>query len=152
MTRSHIRNTVGIIFILSHFFIVIMIVGLYLLRGFTFDEITTTIAIIGPVLTSYTVLITRHSLASSRPDSRVSVSQPKETLLFTFVALFFPNIFVVSIAAIVICRAYNVGLTTFEQFKILLGVLEALFATYVGLVITELFDPSSWRARKREAP
>jgi len=39
----------------------------------------------------------------------------------------------------VLVRAYNAGISDFEQFKILLGIVEGAFAVYVGLIINALF-------------
>jgi hypothetical protein len=139
MRESTLRVCTAVLFVVSHFITLILVGALYLQRGFTFDETLTTIAIITPLFAGYTTLIVKFIVAnrSKLPDP---ATDPLQSGLFVFLSLFIPILFILVIVAIVLARGFNAGITTFEQFKILLGVVEGAFAVYVGLILNALFE------------
>jgi hypothetical protein len=54
--------------------------------------------------------------------------------------LFVPAVFVLVLVAIICLRAYNVGISSFEQFKTMLALVEGVFAVYLGPIIQSLFS------------
>jgi hypothetical protein len=64
MTRARIRDGVAVLFIISHFLLIVLIGIFYVLRGFTFEEATTAIAIVTPVFAGHTTLIVRKLLVT----------------------------------------------------------------------------------------
>ncbi len=138
MTESTLRIATAGLFVVSHFLTLVLVGALYLKRGFTFEETTTTIAIIAPLFAGYTTLIVKHIIANRNRKSDPSTS-PIQSGLFVFVSLFIPVVFICVIVSMVLVRAYNAGISDFEQFKILLGIVEGAFAVYVGLIINALF-------------
>jgi hypothetical protein len=138
MTARTIQAIVGVIFIVSHIGVLILVAAFYIARGFTFEEMTTTIAIIAPVFAGYTLIIVRAIMAERTQSD--TVPKVKERFLFTFLSLFVPVVFVVVLVAIICLRAYNVGISSFEQFKTMLALVEGVFAVYLGPIIQSLFS------------
>lgn len=136
MTTRSIQAIVGVIFIVSHFAVLILVAGFYIARGFTFEEMTTTISIIAPVFAGYTMIIVRAIMAERKSEP----SQSREGFLFAFLSLFVPIVFVVVLVSIICLRAYNVGISSFEQFKTMLALIEGIFAVYLGPVVQSLFS------------
>jgi hypothetical protein len=138
MTARTIQAIVGVIFIVSHFAVLILVAAFYILRGFTFEEMTTTISIIAPVFAGYTLIIVRAIMAERRDGDKGP--KVKERFLFTFLSLFVPVVFVLVLVAIILLRAYNVGISSFEQFKTMLAIVEGVFAVYLGPIVQALFS------------
>ena len=105
---------------------------------------TTTISIIAPVFAGYTLIIVR-AIMAERTQSDAAPKE-KERFLFSFLSLFVPVVFVLVLVAIICLRAYNVGISSFEQFKTMLALVEGVFAVYLGPIVQSLFS-----AGKQEA-
>jgi hypothetical protein len=72
-----------------------------------------------------------HQLRSENPARARQVS-PAE--------LFVPLAFVALIGALVTLKAFNIGIRSFETFKLLLLAVEVVFSAYTGLVLASLFE------------
>src|SRR3954447_17751467 len=138
MTARAIQAIVGVIFIISHFAVLILVAAFYIARGFTFEEMTTTISIIAPVFAGYTLIIVRAIMAERAASD--PTPQRKEPFLFVFLSLFVPVVFVAVLVAIIYLRAYNIGISSFEQFKTMLAIVEGVFAVYLGPIVQALFS------------
>jgi hypothetical protein len=138
MTARTLQAIVGVIFIVSHFAVLILVAAFYIARGFTFEEMTTTIAIVAPVFAGYTLIIVRAIMAERTQGN--TAPQKNERFLFIFLSLFVPAVFVLVLVAIICLRAYNVGISSFEQFKTMLALAEGVFAVYLGPIIQALFS------------
>ena len=137
MTEMGLRNRIGILLIISNLLVVGSTVGLFLLNGFLYEEMTTTIALVVPMFSVYTTAIIKSIIANrAKLYDDTAVVSPQ----YTFVSWFFPIVFTVYLVALVFLKAFNIGFSTFEQFKGLLVGSEALFGAYVGLVVGSMFD------------
>ena len=116
MSEQALASLIAIIFLISNFLTIFLVVAMYALRGFTFDEMTTTIAILIPVFLTYTTVIIKFAVKHRDQTVRADQQTP-QTFLFTFSALFVSSMFVVAILALVLLRAFNLGVSSFEQFK-----------------------------------
>ncbi len=137
MTRSQLKSRIGLFLIISHFAIILLVVILFLMEGFKFEEMTTTIALIVPMFSIYTTAIIKHIIANSRQRQGYSEAVTKE---FVFITFFVPSLFVFFLTAIIVLKTLNIGFDKFEQFKIMLAVSETVFGAYVGLVMSSLFE------------
>jgi hypothetical protein len=140
MSERNLAAFIGIAFVVSNFLTIFLVIALYALRGFTFEEMTTTIAIIIPVFAAHTTTIVKFA-AKHRDVNNVAHQENRQTFLFTFISIFVTTMLIIAVIGLVFMRAFNIGLTTFEQFKIMLGGIEAVFAGYAGLVVSALFGP-----------
>jgi hypothetical protein len=144
MTEAQLKNRLGLFIVAAHFGVLLLVIAFWLANAFLTDEMTTTVAIIVPFLAAYATAIIRYII-----ESRHKLSTPSEKLTGTFVLVAFavPSAFVFLIAAAVVLKALNVGLNTFEDFKIMLGTAETIFGVYVGMLIFSLFERSHTRRR-----
>ncbi len=135
MTESQLKSRIGIFLIISHFSIIILVIILYLLGGFLFDEMTTTVALIIPMFSVYTTAIVKHIIANKNQGRSWSKSTTSE---YTFIVFLIPSLFISFLVAINFIKVFN--LVTFEQFKIMLAIGETVFGAYVGLVLSSMFE------------
>lgn len=147
MTRLQLKNKIGMFLIISHFVIIFLVVILYLFKGFLFEEMTTTIALIIPMFSIYTTAIIKYIIANSKLNRGFSETVTKE---FVFITFFVPSLFVFFLTAIIILKALNIGFSDFEQFKIMLAISETVFGAYVGLVMSSLFEIEKPEDKKDE--
>lgn len=149
MTEIQLKNWVGLFLVLGHFAIIFLLVSLYFGGGFLFEELTTTLSLISPMLASYTTVVIRHILVHKKrfARGRQSVSAP-----FIFITFMVPSIFFLFMAGLVLLKAYNIGFETFEQFKTLLAAGETIFGVYIGHVVSSLFEDSKQKQPGKDLP
>jgi hypothetical protein len=146
MTERSLRDLVGIFIIIANLLVIAVTLILYFLGGFLFDELTTTIALLVPMFSVYTTAIVK-SFVSHRRQIR-DTSSPV-TPQYVFVAWVFPLTFTAFLVTLVVMKAFNVGFSSFEQFKGLLIASEAIFGVYVGLVLSAMFSIPKDQLQKR---
>jgi hypothetical protein len=137
MREERLKTTLGLYIVVAHFAIILLIVAFWFSDYFLFEEMTTALALIIPMFATYTTVIIRNIIDEMHPTQRES---KEVTVAFTFISFFIPSLFTFFIAALIILKALNIGFDSFEQFKILLGLAETIFALYVGQIISKLFN------------
>jgi len=105
---------------------------MYLRSGFTFSEATTTISIFLPITSVYTSAIVKDVIANKEIRKR---SQKKYSIGFVLLSVMITLLFMIYILAIIIIKAYNLGIADFGQFKALLLLGETIFAAYIGQIV-----------------
>lgn len=146
MTEGRIRTALALFIVASHFGAIILVLGLFFVHGFLFEEMTTTLAIVVPMFASYTTAIVRY-IIKHRHSPR---SQRIVTLEFALLAFSLPLIFVLCVFAMIVAKGFSLAFQNFDQFKTLLAVLESLFGLYVGYFATELFDHGAKNRASRQ--
>ena len=136
MNESSLRNKIGIFLIVSQFSLVIIVFLLYLVGGYNFDEMTTTIALMFPMLSVYTTGIIKLFVHNKNRTVGRNRNITKE---FAFIAWFFPMLFVISIGFIITIKPLQ-GFRNFEDFKTFLSIIESLFGGFTGYVISTLLE------------
>ncbi|MDG4562470.1 MAG: hypothetical protein P9E88_14370 [Candidatus Competibacter sp.] len=137
MTENTLKITVGLSVVISYFVLIILVIVLYALGGFLFEEMTTTTALIVPMFGAYTSAIIKYILANR------AMAEDKSTVVtkaFLFISFFLPFILIAGLCSIILLKAYNIAFSNFDQFKLTLGVLQTAFGVYMGLLLTTLFD------------
>ena len=136
MTESKLKTQIGIFLVVSNLLVIGAIIVLYFLGGFLFDEVTTTVALIIPMFSVYTTAIVK-SIVSNRQV--VVDSSPVVNGSFIFITWVFPIAFTVYLVSLVLLKAYNIGFSSFEQFKTLLIASETIFGAYIGIALSAMF-------------
>ena len=136
MTEQKLRDQVGIFLILSNLVVVITALVFYFLGGFLFEEITTTVALIVPMFSVYTTAIVKSFI-----EHRRNISDKSHVVsgTYVFVVWLFPTSFTIYLVSLVVLKAFNIGFSSFEQFKAFLIASETIFGAYVGLVLGSMF-------------
>jgi membrane protease YdiL (CAAX protease family) len=136
MTENKLRDYIGIFIIVANILVVGVTIALYFLGGFLFEEVTTTIALIVPMFSVYTTAIIR-SIIANRLQS--GDSSAKVTASFLFIVWIFPAVFTAYLISLILLKSYNIGFSSFEQFKAFLIASETIFGTYIGVVLSSMF-------------
>ena len=110
---------------------------IWLFGAFLTDEMTTTVAIIAPFLATYTTAIIKYI---AELKNKVLARGRPVTSIFVFMSFCIPGAFVMLLVAAVLLKAFNIGLRSFEDFKIMLATVETIFGVYVGQLIFSLFE------------
>jgi hypothetical protein len=137
MSEYNVKLLVGGIMIAAHFLLMILIVSLYMVHGLAFTEMTTTIGLIGPLFAGYTSVIFAFVI---KHKNRMDLGNERVNLAYAVTSSFVPIIFVVALFIAVICKAWNIGFSDFENFKVTIGVIQGAFGVYVGQFIYSMFE------------
>jgi len=143
MNKSLLKAVLSSILVLGHF-LILTIVFVYSLSGFTFSELTTTVAILLPVTSVYTSAVIREIIRDREGQEPVKGTY---SISFALISLLLPLAFIVYLCGIVILKSFNLGIENFDQFKTLLVTGETIFAAYVGQVVHSMFDARTASAR-----
>lgn len=139
MTESQLKNYIGIFIMLSHFFIILLLIFLGIRRvgGFSFEEMTTAIALISPMFSLYTTAIIKYVMSNKVYKK---LKEKRLSKIYIFISFFLPILFIASLILIIILKAFNIAFSEFEEFKIMLGVNQTAFGAYTALVLSSLFE------------
>jgi hypothetical protein len=126
---------VGIFMIVTHFGILLSIFAFWISGGFLFDEMITALGLIAPLFAGYSTVIFSYIADHNKmkpPSEPVTVS-------YRVVSFLVALLFAVVVGGAVVLWAFKIGFTDFEQFKIVVGLLEGMFGVYVGQFIYSMF-------------
>ena len=135
MNEAQLKNRIGLFLIGSHFLLVLLIVLFFLLGGFTFNQMTTAIALIVPIFSAFSAMIIKYFIYSKEHKSDSHKTVPKS---FATVVHFVSITSVCFIYLILLMKVFNA--ITFEQFKLLVGLTETCFGLYFGMVLASLYE------------
>lgn len=137
MTENGVKTAVGIGVLLSYLALIVLVIVLYALGGFLFEEMTTTVALVVPMFGVYCAAIIKYIIANR---SATQDKSPITTKAFIFISLLLPSIFIGALCSVIILKAYSIAFSNFDQFKLTLGLLQTAFGVYMGLLLAELFE------------
>jgi len=137
MKQYVLKSIVSAIILIGHFSIIILILVMYFRGGFKFSEATTAISVFLPITSVYTSTIIKDIIANKEIDQR---TQKRYSLGFALISCIITLMFIIYLFAIIIVKAYNLGIADFEQFKALLVLGETIFAAYVGQIVHAMFN------------
>lgn len=135
ITEAEFKSKLGREIIISHFCIILLVIVLYFLGGFLFEQMTTTVALLIPIFSVYTTAIYKSIVAGRTEHYTYSKEVTKD---FVFAAFWATRLLTIFMTAIIILMALNIRMT-FEQFKIMIGLGQTMFGVYFGLVLSPLF-------------
>jgi uncharacterized membrane protein len=139
MTETRLRDTLSVFLILAHIGVPGLLLVVFVADGLTRKELTDSLTIVVPMLSLFVGLAVTHVLAVKKRSASRRTG-PELSPLFVFFALLLPLLFVLLIAAVILLKSYNVGIRSFEDFKIALATLETIFGAYTGRVLASLFE------------
>lgn len=148
MTETRLRTILSIFLISAHAIAALLIVALFLAGGLTRAEFTTCLGMVAPMFAAMTTLAVTYVVSVKKSVAYARVSA-KVSGLFVFVALLLPGVFVFSIVCVVLMKAFNRGLSSFEDFKTVLGAIQTIFGAYTGTVLGSLFQSRPTASPKR---
>jgi NADH:ubiquinone oxidoreductase subunit 6 (subunit J) len=137
MSEYRVKLLVGGFMIGSHFLLILLIAGLYIMRGIAFTEMTTTIGLIGPLFAGYTSVIFAFIIKNK---NKLNSDGEHVNLPYAIASFFVPTVFVIALLFSVILKAWNIGFSDFENFKVMIGTIEGVFGIYVGQFVYSMFE------------
>ncbi|MER9560659.1 hypothetical protein [Mesorhizobium sp. M0571] len=132
MTYSSIRNWLISIVFFGYIVLVLSLILLWVIGGFKFDEFTTTVGILLPLLSSHVATVVayfQHTTAIQNDNRLV----PK---LQAAVAITPPLLLIVTLTALSYVKAFRFSSMTFEDYKTALAVIYGCFGAYVATIVT----------------
>jgi hypothetical protein len=139
MKFGKLKNIIALLLVGSHLGTIAWLILLWAVwGGFVFEDLTTAIGLLLPLFAGFTTAIVKEAiaLAAAGADADEEKEMP---WLFAFVILAFCIAFIVFLLVIVTLKGFNKGFTSFDQFKVLLGLGESAFGIYIGLLMPTLF-------------
>lgn len=140
MNEIKLKRQVGFFFVISHFLILILILAYYFLGGFLYSEMTTSLSLIIPLLSVYTLTIIKFFF---KDRYKINQKGRKITLQFAFINWFVPVLLFLYLITIISLKAFNKVFSSFDEFKGMLTMTEAVFGGYFGFIIPSLFKEKS---------
>lgn len=144
MTALALTNLIGIGLVVSHVAVLVVLMVLWAVGGFSFEEFTTAVVLISPLLAAYTTAIIRFFIQNR---GTLTSGGDRVNLPYVCIALLLPFLFVALLLAAILMKAWNVGFASFEQFKIAVGVLQSALGVYVAQVLAPLYEMRAARSR-----
>ena len=137
MTETDVRRTVTYILCCSHFTVVVLVTVIWIFRGFTFSEMTTTVSLLVPMFATSTTAAIKYVIANRK--KRADTTDTEVSREFTRVSIALPVVFAAGLVALICLKAFNVAFESFDQFKILLALCESCFGIYLALIVAALY-------------
>src|SRR5271165_3794654 len=116
MTRPLLKAIVSSILVLGHFLILASVFFMYTLSGFTFIEMTTTVAILLPITSIYASTVIKEIVRDRAGEAGEKVYSTY-SMSYSLISISVPLAFILYLFAIVILKSFNRGVENFDQFK-----------------------------------
>lgn len=147
MAIDALRTWLTVLIIAGNLILLVVVMTLWLMGGFTTNEFKQTVLMLTPILFAYGTTVFRYALLEG--DGQHARWMKGSTSWLAIGALFLLQ---VGVALLAVLKAYNI-ISTFEDFTIALGSAQSVLGVYVGLIITELFKtPHQTLKVKKSAP
>jgi hypothetical protein len=137
VTESGTRSAVGVFLIIAQIVIVILAIVIHIKHGLSFEELTTSSALILPMFAVHTAAIAKYFTAHR---TAVADDSPRVNGTFAFLAFLMPVLFVLYLAGVLLARGFGVAFVAPEQLKWVIGLAEIIFAVYLGIFLGTLFE------------
>ena len=134
MNEKTLRNTIGVFILLTHFGLLLLVVGLTVVDKFSRREMFTTIGIMLPLFATYATIIVKEFLAAPNSSAR----SPQATSQRIFVSFLIPVLAASMLLTAIFWKSF--GSLGFDDFTGLVAVTETAFGVYIGYVVKSLFN------------
>lgn len=146
MTESRLRSLVGVFWIIAQIAVMAFAVVRYVQGYLLYDDLTTAVALILPMFAVHAAAIAKYFSAHRTPVRRRT---PEVTGTFAFLALLIPALFAIAISSILYVKSRGMAFGASEQFKYSLGLVESVFAIFLGTFLGSLFDEKADHASQQ---
>jgi hypothetical protein len=132
---SRVRSLIIITIFFGYLFVMFSLVAIWTKGGFDFDEFTTTVAIVAPLLASHIAAIVAFAQTGAT-DSFQQREDRRIPRLNAIIAVTPPIALLALIVFSIYGKGFNLISITFEQFKVLIAVINSMFGVYVSSLVT----------------
>lgn len=142
------KTKTGLAFIICHIFLMIWAFVCKSLGGYEFEEFTTLVGFLIPMLAVYSTAIIKDIAKNAQNPNKAVASYTRE---YRFLVKFICTFFFLSLFVVVGMKGFNYGIKDFEELKITIGLLEAIFGGYMAQLIFAIYKPVKTRATTRNS-
>lgn len=136
MTEARVRTGVGVFLLFSQAYLLGMVLFLWQKDRFLYPEMKATLELLTPMFAVYTTVAVKY-FVSHRHGTHHSRQVSKT---FAFLSIVLPVIFVLALAGVIYLKSAGKVFANMEQFQDTLGIVQASFAVYIGLIVSTLFE------------
>ncbi|PZF72565.1 hypothetical protein [Taibaiella soli] len=134
MKENKLINILSILFITGHFSIIIEILALRFIGWYDTPAIKICLPIIVPLFAAYTTVIINYYVVNK---SKTRVSEDLVNIVFAFIAIFIPLVFICIMGYILYYQA--VSPMDNDDFTFFLGLGELIFGVYLGILVKSIY-------------
>ena len=142
MTKPEMRTRFGICIVICHLALFSLIFVYYVLGGFTLDEMLTSLGLMAPMFASFVGIVVDEYTDSPQSSAPTLTTTLQLRGGFVFLSWLFLASYTVFMATIIVLRSHNIGIKTFEAFKVLVAVGETACGIYLARFVKSLFEKS----------
>lgn len=143
-----LKERIAFFMVTSHAGLIFLTIWFAACGGFTFNQATTTLGLIGPLFVGYTSVIVsfyvRHRHESDHVDS------PTVNRGYTVLSWFFPVFLASLLLAAILGYVYGKGIEEFDNFVKAIGIIEGICGIYVGQFIYSMFEGKAIKGGRRQ--
>lgn len=137
MKEIVVKYVVAILIAVMHLLVMLSIVLLKLLNGYSVQEFTTLLGIVAPMFSGYTTSVIAFII---KDRQRLKFESEPVTVVFAAFLFVIPVLFFLTIILLIWLKAYNIGFANFEDFKTVLLSIESIFGVFSGMLLYSLFQ------------
>jgi hypothetical protein len=130
---GNVRYAIAVVILGGHMGSGSLLIGFWLMGGYTFDEMVNVFAVIAPMFSVYLSLMMNFAFKN------VEVQEIPISPLATLFSMVFPIVFSIMMMVAITLKAFNSGLQSIDNLIKFLGIIETVLGTYVATVIKNLF-------------
>lgn len=136
MTETKVRGYVTTLVLSGNCIVFICLTSLWIVGGFSTGEYKQAMLLLTPLLFAYATPIIKYVFESRAPDPKADL--PITTSAFILAVAGPP---IVSILTVVLSalKAFNLGITSFDNYAVAVGALQTVFGAYIGLIVSTFF-------------
>lgn len=137
MTESRVRAYVTGLMLGGNCIVFLCLTALWIVGGFSTNEYKQAMLLLTPLLFAYASPILKHVFDRRAPDAQAS---PQVTPAAFILSVAAPPLVMALTVLLSILKAFNFGLTSFDDYTVAVGAVQTVFGTYIGLVMSTFFQ------------
>lgn len=140
MTLEQYRTQIGKFIIYANIFIFFLLFSLFLLKGFTHNELTETLKLLVPIKAVYLTALVKFILINKNIDKekkKKGIEQLHISTLYKAVTRSIIYSHILAIVVMIILCSLNI--ISFIAFTYSIAVIETIFGAYIGMIIGDMF-------------
>jgi hypothetical protein len=135
MKKNTLINLLAVIFLVSHFFVVLLVLYFRFFGGYDTEKVKISLPIILPLFATHSIVIVSYIVRNA--TTAAAADEPRYNWIFVFLALFIPLLFVLFTIAILVKE--NSDPFTNDDFAYYLGLSETIFGVFIGVLIRTIY-------------
>ena len=146
MTQNKIRSILALLYVISNFILIILVIILKLATPYMDAAMfKTTLAVLLPTFAGYTTLILTFLI---KFQSRINLGTAKVNAVFSFLSIFISTVLIFLSFFVVIYQYYRSD--TIENYAMYLTAIQSLVAVHTSLILKSIFESGTIDENKEQ--